>query len=393
MRAPLSTLLVVLAVPGAAAPALAQSPREAAEAWQAELGAAPPRDALAGVVRLKVQVGPSRPVGTAVLRTEVVERDGQQIYRLKDRMSLDLQGLGSVRLNVVADLRADLTAIEVGLETEEPRGAGVVSRQRAALRRDADGWVRVVTRGSGPPEVTPLPDLPERLIVLTPPLGAGERLTRLAPSALGTRLSLAALDLETAQPTTWRASVDEAAEVVTRDGPLPGVLIERREGPARLTTLRDRDAGGLIRRLTLARTDRPRLILSDTTLAPPPAAQDDAIQATTALLHAMARGETERVAERLDASSLYRNQGGDHGNMPLRRAFRTVLVRRLCDPAWIQGSGLSVPLDGVRPEDLIATPRPGGLIAVAPRAAPGAAFVLEQVDGRWLVVRLPGDAN
>uniref|UniRef100_UPI0032976320 hypothetical protein n=1 Tax=Salmonella enterica TaxID=28901 RepID=UPI0032976320 len=85
-------------------------------------------------------------------------------------------GLGTARLVVRGTLRADLSPLELTLERTEPRGAGLVARERVVLRRQGPGWVREVTRG-GRTEAAPV-ELPGDALVLTPPLGAGERLAR-----------------------------------------------------------------------------------------------------------------------------------------------------------------------------------------------------------------------
>src|SRR5690606_9967309 len=85
--------LVAIAALLAAVPAAGQamgqdSPRAAGEAWRAELGQAGLRAELSGIVRLSAAIGEGEPVGTLVLRTDVLEREGQPIYRLNDRLAL-----------------------------------------------------------------------------------------------------------------------------------------------------------------------------------------------------------------------------------------------------------------------------------------------------------------
>jgi hypothetical protein len=77
------------------------------------------------------------------------------VYRLADRLDLELPGVGAVHMGVQADLRADLSAVEVVLETEEPRGPLAVSRQRVILKREGDHLVRRVAHGEGPAGVGP----------------------------------------------------------------------------------------------------------------------------------------------------------------------------------------------------------------------------------------------
>lgn len=380
----------------AALPAAAQdSPRAAGEAWRAELGRAGPRAELSGIVRLSAAIGEGEPIGTLVLRTDVLERDGQPIYRLNDRLALELPGLGSVRLLVRADVRSDLSALEVVLETEEPRGEGVVSSERVTLRREREGeeerWVRYVGQGSAQPTRTVLEDVPADVIVLTPPLGVGERLARLAPDALGARLSLRALDLETGAPASWRLSVEDALNVtLAGDGERAALRLARSEGPARSTLIRDRAPGGAPRELrTSLGHGAGRLRFADPALAAPPVERAGPAAALATFLRALARGDREGAGALLDVSALYREAGGDPRDHRLRRTFADVLLGRLGDPEWLQARGLSVGAGAVAEDDLVVSPGVEGRVQVAPATAPGFAFVLEEVEGRWLIVDLP----
>ncbi len=379
---------IALLLPCASASAQ-ESPRQAGERLRSSLAEGGLRRDLSGVLRLSVQVGDSDPVGTLVLRTDLLERDGQPIYRLTDRLSVELAGLGSVRMLVRADLLADFTPLELVLETEEPRGEGVVSSERVTLRREEGRWVRYVAQASAPPVRTVLEDAPDDLLVLTPPLGAGERLARLAPADLGARYSLRALDLETGLSTAWRLSVDDAATVHLGEGQeRPGLALARREGAAELRALRDREPGGALRRLIPA-GERPRLRFVDPALRREGTALEGAEGAVAALLHALARGHRAQALERLDVGAVYRAAGGDSGDHGLRRTFADVLLDRLSDPEWLQARGLNLAADAVGEGDLVARPLPDGRVAVAPTTAPHLPFVVEQVDGRWLVVDLP----
>lgn len=395
-------LVVAAALLGLLAPAgLAQqpSPREAGEALRTALGAAPPRADLAGSLRLPVHIGEARS-GVLVLRTELVTTsDGTPIYRLQDRLEVELAGLGVAFMTVRADLRADLTAIEVVLETEEPRGAGAVSRQRVRLHRANGQWLREVARGEAAPVEAPVEgDLPPNVLVLTPPLGVGERLTRLVPNELGALLSGAALDLETGRPASWRVWVEDrqplqllpATPGAPAPAPLDALVVRRQESDASLATFRDPAAPGTPWRV-LRQDDRarPRLVAQDPRFAPPPSDPPPAVARVLALLRATASGDREAARESLDLEALWTAVGG--GSAAERAAFEAVLLERLTDSAWLRDRGLLVSLLTASAEDFVAEPVAPDRVRVRPRAAAptGPSFVVADQGGRWRVVDLP----
>ncbi len=402
-------LVVAAALVGLLAPAArAQQPsaREAGEALRASLGQAPPRADLAGSLRLPVHIGEARS-GVLVLRTELVTTaDGTPIYRLQDRLEVELAGLGVAFLTVRADLRADLTAVEVVLETEEPRGTGAVSRQRVRLHRGDGRWLREVTRGEAAPVETPLEgDLPPNVLVLTPPLGAGERLARLVPNELGKLLSVQALDLETGLPATWRAWVEDRrplALLPTAPGgaaaePLDALVVLRQESAASLATLRDPAAAGTPWRVTRHVEPRPdapgaqgpRLVAQDARFAPPATDPPPAVARVLVLLRATASGNREAARESLDLDALWSAVGGGSGAE--RAAFEAVLLERLTDSAWLRDRGLLVSLLTASADDFVTETLAPDRVRVRPRAAPpeGPSFVVVDQGGRWRVVDLP----
>jgi hypothetical protein len=392
-----SLLFLSLSLPAARAQ---ETARQAGEALREELGAAAPRPDLVGRVRLLLFAGEAR-AGAINLRTDVVERDGVQIYRLHDRLDLDLPGLGAARMLVQADLRRDLSAIEVVLETEEPRGAGAVSRQRVTLRRAADGkgWTRTVVRGEAAPVETPVEgDLAADVLVLTPPLGAGERLARLAPGRLGARLSVRGLDLETGQPATWRLSGDEERRVLftSETGGAPvearALLMLREEGAARLEVLRDPLSGAPWRVSTQGGPRPARLVAVDPLLAPGRDEPAPALAPVLALLRAACSGDRAAASAALDLDALHAEAGGPAASS--RAAFEQVLLARLTDAAWLADRGLMVAALAAGADDFVVTPvtEEGPARArVTPRSKTGAdaGFVVEERAGAWRVVRLP----
>lgn len=385
---PLSALALLLA----GGPAAAQeTPREAGDALRQRLLAEGPRAALVGRARLPLYVGAAR-AGAINLRTDIVERDGVQVYRVHDRLDLDLPGLGAARMLVQADLRADLSAVEVVLETEEPRGQGVVSRHRVTLRRSPDGarWSRTLVRGEAAPLEEAVEDLPPDALVLTPPLGAGERLARLAPSSLGVRLSLRGLDLESGQRATWRLSIDDERPVrLAAGGARSARASLREEGAARLEALRDPTSGALLR-LATGGVRAPRLVAQDPDLAWLEPEAPAPLRPVLALLRAACSGDRAAAGAALDLAALHAAAGPRAGP---RETFDAVLLERLTDPSWLADRGLMVSALAAGPDDFVIEEQGDGRARVRPRAAQSGAtdvsFEVEARAGAWRVVRLP----
>lgn len=391
MSRPRARLAVALLALLGAAPAVAQeTARSAGEALRERLRAEGVRTDLVGRVRLPVFVGATR-AGAINLRTDVVERDGQQVYRLHDRLDLDLPGLGSARMLVQADLRADFSAIEVVLETEEPRGHGLVSRHRITLRRTPDGarWSRTVVRGEAAPVEDVVDDIGPDALVLTPPLGAGERLARLAPGRLGERLSVRGLDLETGRGATWRLSIDDERHVpLAAGGERRALVVVREEGAARLELLRDALDGAPLRLASTGGARPARVVAQAAELAwvdPEPPAP---LRPVLVLLRAACSGDRAAAAAALDLDAL-RAEAGDG---VARDVFEAVLLERVTDPAWLADRGLTVAALAAGPDDFVVEAQGDDRARVRPRtgAAEGDAwFVVERRAGAWRVVRLP----
>ncbi|MCO5169241.1 MAG: hypothetical protein M9894_23095 [Planctomycetes bacterium] len=378
-----------------------ETARQAGDALRDALRAEAPRQDLVGRVRLPLYAGAAR-AGAINLRTDIVERDGAQVYRIHDRLDLDLPGLGATRMLVQADLRADLSAVEVVLETEEPRGDGAVSRHRVTLRRAPDGarWVRTVVRGEAAPvEEVVEAGLPADALVLTPPLGAGERLARLAPPGLGRRLSVRGLDLETGGGATWRLSVDDERAVRLADGgERRALVVVREEGAARLEALRDPAGGPPWRLAAAAGAGRPaRLVALDPGLGPvelktgsnTEGDTEPALRAVLSLLRAACSGDRAALREALDLDALAAAAPADAS----REAFEAVLLERLTDPAWLSDRGLTVTALAVGPADFVVETDGPGRARVRPRTStPGeedAAFLVTERAGAWRIARLP----
>ncbi len=99
-------LAVVLTVVGMRA--VFAQPRAEGDRLRERLAAEPPRASLAGEVRLAVHLGRAR-VGEMVLRTEIVEKGGEKLYHLDDRIAFESPTLGIVRIEVDAEVASDLS--------------------------------------------------------------------------------------------------------------------------------------------------------------------------------------------------------------------------------------------------------------------------------------------
>mgnify|MGYP001321343234 CR=1 FL=1 len=378
------SLLLTLALAGGLG--AQEGPRAEGNRLREALAAGGVRPDLAGTTRLQVRLG-DLVVGSLVLETQVVGReDGQQVYRLHDRLLLDLPGQGAAHMTLSADLLPDLSLVEARLETEAPQGVGRVAQRTITVFRREGRWVRrVESRGGGAPEETTLDaEVPPDVLPIAPPLGAGERLTRLVPPTLGLRLSVRALDLESGQGATWRCSVDEALELQGGEGARPGLLLVRAEGAATLETWRERE-GGAPWRLGQGRLQAARRELRRVDPDPPGPAR-----AVLQLLRAAAARDREATRAGLDLAALLR-AAGDPADPGVRARFEEALLDRLTDAEWLAHSGLQLAVEGARARDLEVRLEAGppACATVAPAGRPGLAFRLEEGSAGWKIVDLP----
>ena len=355
------------------------------------LGKAGVRPELAGAVRLQVRLG-ELVVGSLVLETQVVAReDGEQVYRVQDRLTLDLPGQGSAHMALAADLRADLSTVEARLTSEEPRGPGGGTQGTVTVFRREGRWVRRSEPRGRPPVEEVLPeDLPADALLLAPPLGAGERLARLVPAQLGLRLSVRALDLETGQGATWRCSVEDEPGLATQAGDSrPGLYLVREEGGAALETWREREPGGAPWKLVGGRLVHSRAELARVDPEPPGPAR-----ALLRVLRAAAARDREALAAGLDLPALLAAAVAAAGAAPppeVQARLGEALLDRLTDPEWLSRTGLQLAVEGARARDLEVTLEAGppARARVTPAGQAGLAFRLEEREGVWKIVDLP----
>jgi len=373
-------LLVVGPLVGMAESQAQESPGQRGQALRAQLAKRGPTTELAGKVSLRARIGAQR-AGRLELETQLVEREGETIYRLRDRLRFDLEELGRASLLLEADLRADLSPLRVVLSGEEPRGRGAPLRWRIELRREGQEWARYQARGEAPPERSVV-ELGERPLVLTPPLGAGERLARLAPAELGARYSVAGHDLETGLGARWRLGVDEESELQLGEQRARGHRLRARAAGASYGLLRQAGPVGVPLELSLGRLRfrDPRLSKSAPLASTPQAA-------LCGFLRAVGAQDREGVQRWLDLEALYKELGGDAGDAAARERFARVALERLLGAQRGQPRGARLLLAS-EPRDLEGE-LDGDRARVWVRGQPALAFVLARRGERWRVVRLP----
>lgn len=365
---------------GAQAACAQESPGQRGQALRAQLKKQGPSAKLAGKLTLRARIGAQR-AGRLELETQLVERDGETIYRLRDRLRFDLEELGRASLLLEADLRADFSPLRVVLSGEEPRGRGAPLRWRIELRREGEEWARYQARGEAPPERSVV-ELGERPLVLTPPLGAGERLARLAPAELGARYSVAGHDLETGLGARWRLGVDEESELQLGEQRARGHRLRARAAGASYAVLRQKGEVGVPLELSLGRLRfRDARLSKSAPLANTPQA------ALCSFLRALGAQDQEAVQRWLDLDALYAELGGASPDAAARERFARVALERLVGTKRGQARGARLLLAS-EPRDLEGE-LDGDRARVWVRGQPALAFVLARQGERWRVIRLP----
>lgn len=385
-RAGLSLALILLG----SATVWAQSPAERGVALRARLGQGPVKE-LVGEAELVGRL-PGGGARTYVLQTEtqLVAHEGVQRYRIRDRLRVDLRGLGTARLRVEGDLALDLTPERLLLVSEEPRGRGLVVETRVELRRTEQGFLRTLTRGEAAPVAAPLSEAPG--LVLTPPLGVGLRLAALAEPTLGARYSLPAFDLETAYATRWQLSVDEGLSLELEQ-PTPGLVLTWREGGAKFFAWRPEARGSGLVRLG-AQGEGARFEVRAEALRGAAPAEEGPAGAVVACLHALARGDGEALRGLLDLGALQRRARQAAGlagepSQAERERFARVALERLCQESWLEDRGLRQSFASARAAELSVSAA-GERARVALTERPELAFELARdAAGRWRIEGLP----
>lgn len=427
----LSSALVVAAATGRApdsreslapgaffAPAYADdSPRDAGAKLRDALRAAPPRDALTpehpkdgppeGEVRLAAYLGLAR-VGDVTLHTQIEDKGGEKLYVIEDRLDFDTPGLGNVHALVTGDLGPDLSVRDLVLETEGPTVEGPILRRRVAVSLEGSSLVVTETRNEGAAEKRTLEGVDPRALLLTPPLGVGERLVRLAKGEVGSRLSFDAFDLSRGKACPLTLSFEEQAKTDVRGESVLAQKVTREEGAASLESwldLKTREPLKLLRSDATA----PRVVFVGREgperrdlPAPPASARATEGPRETVLRFLRATGDPDlktaepEILSVLDVDALYARAtdkpvaGVDPKDPRFRRTFERALLGRLTSDEWRKGDTKKILAGATRPDDL-SVEESGDKATVRPKDRPDdAAFELRKTDAGWKIVAFPG---
>jgi hypothetical protein len=404
-------LLLSLAFVLATVPALAQEqPREAGEKLRAQLRSEPPREALVpdqpkdeprqGDVRLAAYLGLAR-VGDLTFHTELEEKGGEKLYSIEDHLDIDAPGLGSVKMMVTADLAPDLSVRDWKLETENPGPAGAIVRRLLTVSPEGGALFLSESKDMEKMSKRKLEGVPLNALLLTPPLGVGERLTRLAKGAVGSRLSFDAFDVAAGKPATFALSFEEQAKTDVRGELVLLQKVSLEEGTASLECWLDpasREPVKLLRsdasapRVTfVGREGREKRDLPATRTSEGPA--ETVLRFLRATGNPDAEAAQKEIEPLLDLDALYKRvteKSPDASDPRFRKTFEKALLGRLTSDEWRKGDQVRMLAGASRPEDL-AVETSGDSAKVRPKSAPeGPAFELKKTDAGWKIVAFPG---
>ncbi|MBI3726126.1 hypothetical protein HY251_19530 [bacterium] len=379
--------------------------REGARKLRETLGKEGPRASLEGSVRLSAHVGLSR-AGSIFLGTKVHEKNGEKLYEIEDRLNFEARGMGEVHVTLIATLAADLSVRDLALETAAPGKDGVTVSQRLALAPESGALWLTETKGDAPPTKRKL-DLDPSALVFTPPLGAGERLARLARAASGTRLSFEGWDLAAGERATLALAFGDEAKIDIRGASVSARSLSREEGKAKLECWLDPRT---FEPLRIARQDGPaRLVFvgrepeerADLP-APPDSARASEGPGETVLRFLRATGKGERaekgedrekikreIASLLDIDALYARAKGDPADKEFRKRFEKVLLDKLTRDEW-RRNGVVKLLAGAASAKDLSEEVSGETARVRPKSAPELSpFKLEKSDSGWRISGFP----
>ena len=182
----------------------------------------------------------------------------------------------------------------------------------------------------------------------------GERLSRLIPARLGARYKIRAVDLETGLLTDWKASVDDPLSLSLKGEKgkesVPGLLIQRREGAARLSGQRRLDPGQPFVQLRSVTPTFARLTLRAPSFLAGVPDPNGPVGTLLRFLRAIARGDRTEICQTLDFDALHQAINGKPQD---RQIFEQVLLERLSRVDWLRSQGLALPADGCAAEDFL----------------------------------------
>lgn len=387
-----SALLLVLSLAG---PASAQTAREAGEKLRAALKE--PRPALATKLLLPAHLNLAR-VGELRLETEIVEKGGERLYQLNDTLSVDAKGFGSITMTVTGDLGADLSIRELVLYTSSPNAAGGTTRRKLTVAPEGDALFVTEAKDEEKPTKRKLEGVPKNALLLTPPLGVGERLARLAPPEVGTRLSFDAWDLAEGAKATFTLSLDEVARVDVRGQQLEAQKVTREEGKASLESwLEPRTREPLV--VVRPGAERLRFVGRESSEAredlPAPSAEDRKKEGPAAtvlrFLRASGRGDAPAVEALLDLEALFEAAKPADRSDKFKATYKKTLVAVLTSAEWRRGESVKLVADASRVEDLVEELSGSDRARVRTKGSPqdGPSFELVKSAEGWKIAGLP----
>jgi hypothetical protein len=353
---------------------------------------------LVGVLDLPAHLGLAR-VGNMRLKTEIVDKGGEKLYHVEDELGIDAAGFGFVKMTVTGDFGADLSVRDLVLEVWSP-GSKVKSR-RLAVAPEGDALVLTDTEEDAAPVKSKLAGLGKKAILLTPPLGAGDRLARLGQGDAGTRLSFEAWDLALGAKADLTITLGEEASIDVRGVPVKARRVRRTEGAAVLEAWLEPKTRELLR---LSRDDVASRVTfvgresatAKEDLPSPPArarATEGPAEAVLRFLRATGRGDQAEVEDMLDLDALYARAvaagKASADDVKFKKVFEKTVVSMLTSDEWRRGESLKLLTNATRLEDLTASVN-GDAASVRPASTPDApGFTLRKTDAGWKITALP----
>ena len=394
---------------GASLARAGDTPREAGAKLRDELSKKAPVAALEGTVELPAYLGLSR-VGELTLSTKLVEKGGEALYHLEDSLSFDATGLGSIDMRLTADLGADFSVRELVLYTSRPGPTGAITRRKLTVTQSGDGLSVSDARDEEKPVTTSIEGAGKRSLLLTPPLGIGERLVRLAKGEVGQRFSLEAHDLahgttavEGGRPRAFEApgvtlaiSCDEVAKIDIRGASLEAQKVTRGEGAL---SLEEWLVPGTREPLKLATAGAERLTFVGRESSekkedlPGPAAEARAKEgpALTVLrfLRASGRGDAAEVESLLDVHALFTAAKPADTSEKFEETYKKTLVQMLTGPEWRRSGSVALLAGAVGTGDLVEKIDGARATVGVSGAEDAPQFELRQSSAGWKIDGLP----
>jgi len=398
----LAALALLAASAGAAR---AETPAERGERLRAALGKEPPRDALAGRVALAAHLGLSR-VGKLELGTEVVSKGGEKLYELRDSLSIDAKGFGALSMTLTAELGADLSVRELVLYTMAPNPAGGITRRNLRVIPEGDALWVTEAKDDDKPRKWKLEGAPRSALLLTPPLGVGERFARLAPKDAA-RATLDAWDLASGEKVAFGLALEAPAKLDVRGKELDAQKATREEGKATLdewleATTREPLVIEKVRATSgsAAESDEKCVRFVGRESAekfedlPAPSAderkKEGPRETVLRFLRASGAGDGAALEPLLDVDALFEAAKPEDRSKEFKATFKKTLIAMLTSDEWRRGESVKLVAGAARVEDLVASVKDDKAtvrVQGAPEGAP--CFELARSEAGWRITALP----